>query len=1123
MKIYRLARRAVPLFVLLALCLPAAFPAAAGAEVQTIDFDTGTLGSPLEGQGDVGFPLSQGFRPYRTDVGIRAHSGTTVGDVGRCAQEVEARGGDAGACEFFQAATTAVLARTARSVTLFAGRFGPVEPLDPPEQATLTAFDANGTRLASTGPVPIGTGFNTPLSVSNDAGRIARFTVRATSGPFGENEFAGDLGIDDLSVNFADGGAPDFSVSAPAQILALVQGQSLQVPVQINRVNGSNGSVFLSVSDLPAGVSASPVTVSGTGTTATITLSADPSAPDTAFVPTDATITADPLGNANVGPGPREAPLKVRVARDFELSVKGFSEADLLLSGGRIQIEAPDCAPLDVPVKVTRDIAFDRDVALRLAYEVQGLEAPLPQGIGAEIVPGAVVPPGGTLAAERTLRLSAARNLLPPVLDLVFKAEANRGGSARALPLELIRRTPQASISPGGLGSGYGRTPRLGRPGTRVRIHGTGFCPGTKVEVGNDQATAPATLIDPHTIEFTVPRYATTGPVTIVPPGRASLKYESDDTLTVDSFRNSAGFAFKNFNWGALSLSELTTAFGADDLFIKINPCWPFGDCTVRTGFLSPLAAIEWGMLNGILQAPGSAHCYGMALAARRFTDGREPYRTYADPGRGKASSVFELSDPLGPGDRLHSLLDAEHVKQYSEEFISAWVSRKRPVQTQLDFLKREFERGHTVELSLKGSRTRGHVVLAYDLEQTRDKATIYTYDSAVPFEPPEDRSGSTHRSLVDFSNVTVDKASRSWTMPGLYTGGWYGTLWAIPPDTVPEDPSLPGVGTLAKAVTEFVLGSSDGAVEVTRTSSGAEPLPLSDGTASSSTGGTWVSDDLEQPLEVSLLGRKSGSFSHSYVAPGFAARVADLSTDEGVRDTITGSGDSLRVESGEARALQVDLARRAGGSAAAGASLETHASADGADSAGLSEDGTLTYAHDGAPTTAEFTLTAVRRDGGPAKFVSGAVPVGRGDHLRAEPLDRELRRVRLTIRDARGRTTTRVLRDRSRPAVRLRLGAPSVRGHHLAMRIRARAASARAMVGVSMRVIRAGRLVARRAIALKGVAGSRQVHWRLPRSLRDGRYQLLVDARAISVAGRGSPISDGTSARRAAGISVGL
>src|SRR5262245_40505524 len=104
-------------------------PVGAAAEVQTIEFETGADNLPLDGQGDISFPKALGFRPYKVEVGsTRAQSGTHVGDLGRCAEEAVANGGNPGDCEFFQANTTGILARGAKVVSLFAGFFGPIDP-----------------------------------------------------------------------------------------------------------------------------------------------------------------------------------------------------------------------------------------------------------------------------------------------------------------------------------------------------------------------------------------------------------------------------------------------------------------------------------------------------------------------------------------------------------------------------------------------------------------------------------------------------------------------------------------------------------------------------------------------------------------------------------------------------------------------------------------------------------------------------------------------------------------------------------------------------------------------------------------------------------------------------------
>jgi hypothetical protein len=203
-------------------------------------------------------------------------------------------------------------------------------------------------------------------------------------------------------------------------------------------------------------------------------------------------------------------------------------------------------------------------------------------------------------------------------------------------------------------------------------------------------------------------------------------------------------------------------------------------------------------------------------------------------------------------------------------------------------------------------------------------------------------------------------------------------------------------------------------------------------------------------------------------------------------------------------------------------ATLDTHASAGGSDTAGFSAGRALTYAHDGAPTTIRFSLTSVRRDGGPSTFASGPVAVGRGDRLSVKPLGRGLRRVRVAIRHAGGGTTRRVLRSRERPPGQLEIGPPKLSGHHLSLRFRLSRMRGRALVGATLRLMRGKRLLARKALSLKGSDGAAKIAWRLPRGVRPGRYRLLVDVRAVTVGSRGSTEGGSVSAHRSAAVEVG-
>ncbi len=1101
------------LLLALALLALAALPGLASADVQTIEFDAAppALGSPLDSQGDVSFPAELGFRPYRTEVGPqRAHSGGGVGDLGRCVAEAEASGKNPGACETFTAASTGLLARTASSVRLFAGRFGPTDPSEEPEQALLHAYDAAGNPIGTAGPVTLSESFDAPLEVTSPTGQIASFRVEATIG-FGQAP-GPDLGIDDLSVNFAGGGKPDFGIATGAEVVGLVQGQSNQVPVQINRLNGSNGPIELTVSGLPQGVSAAPVTVQGAQTKATIVLSAAPNAPDTNFEVSEATIEGDPLGDPSVGPGPRGAGLLLRVGTDF------------VLSGPELPVEVPDCAPLDVPIEISRNIAFASDITLSVRGE--GGE-PLPPGVSAEILPSPVISHGdGDLLAKRTLRLradpAAELNQREFGLLLDLRAQAGTDGAQHRFPLQTFAASSRARIATAAPGSGHGYTPRLGGPGSRVRIRGTGFCQGTTVEVGNPRAIAPATLVNDRTIEFEVPRYANNGPVTIIPPD-GLRHYRAEDRLTVDSFRNTQGFQFANYPFGSLSLGELTEAFGADELFVSTNPCWPFGECRIRTSILDPVATIDWGVLNLALRYGAKAHCFGMSLASEELQSGIVPFRRLDPPPNAR---VFDLGGPDGPSERLNSFLDAEQAKQGSNELIAAWYNRDKSLQAQLNTIEREFHHGREPLISLQNG-ARGHTVLAYDMAQTPQTAEIYVYDSQVPFAAweGEDITGA-HREAVDESVIYVDKARKSWRLyhgGANWTGGDHGTLWAQPHDAVPADPSLPGESRLREFLATVTFGSAEGSVRTRAGSPGAEFLPTTDGAAAGDgASGTWVTGARTRPLRVTFEGTGAGTYTQAYTAPGFTASAADVRTAEGVTDTVTGSRDSLSFASGRDRPLRIELARRTGAAASTAVALDTHASAEGADTAGIAADGALTYAHDGAPTAVGFSLTTVRRDGGPATFVSGPLHVGRGERLRATPLDRDLRRVRLSVRGADGRESSRVLRNRGRAHGRLAIGPPRLASRRLSMRVALSGLHGPAILGATLRLMRGGHLVARRAVALRGAHGAREIAWSLPRPIRSGNYRLLADIRAIATAARGGSVAQSASAHRAAKVTIG-
>jgi hypothetical protein len=424
----------------------------------------------------------------------------------------------------------------------------------------------------------------------------------------------------------------------------------------------------------------------------------------------------------------------------------------------------PDCAPVDLPLKVSRDIAFNQSIALSLREDQVGAIG-LPVGISAEILPGATVPPGGNLIAERTLRFRAdpSANLGQNEFPIALEATSGSGAGAqtRALPMHLSRATPHATVASGEPGSGFGLTPRFGGEGTRIRVHGNGFCPGTEVQVGNSRAIVPATFVNDRTIEFNVPRFATSGPVTIIPPGGLPF-YKTDDTLSVDSVRNSDGFQFKNFSFGTLGIDELTEAFGSDDLFFNINPCWPFGDCKVTTGILNPIAAIDWGVLNAALRS-ADGHCFGMNLASQRLSAGKDSFSRFVAHSRFAHPRVFEIPGPAGPDDFTTSYLDAMQARQASEEFLGQRFERPKSLEAQISVIEREFSHNRKPMIGLEADGG-GHAVLAYDMVQTPASADIYVYDNNHQFTPEEDNNGPVHVAAVSQDVIHIDKVKKTWS-----------------------------------------------------------------------------------------------------------------------------------------------------------------------------------------------------------------------------------------------------------------------------------------------------------------------------------------------------------------------
>jgi hypothetical protein len=1055
--------------VTLALGLLLLGAASAVADRITLDFETGpSLGTPVgndyQAAGFVTFPRNPGYQPVRADVGRLAHSGHVVLNtgVGQCIDEGYQD------CEFAPGTTTAVLSKTASSITLFAGE---PDAGVTPETVELTGHRTNGTDVSS-GPVSIDTsGITKPVSVTSPAADISGFTLTASGG---------SLAFDDLTFDFPANSLPDIAPTDTNQIVPVLSGGTTPLQVNLNRLNGSNGPVQVSARNLPTGVSAQPVTT--TGNTATLNLVGAPDAPSTDFHPVRATVVADPLHNARVAPAVRFANLDVRVASPYELQLPDGTSANVAL---------PACAPVDVPLRLPRDIGMTDTIHL----SVPGL----PSGLAAQILPSADIAPGGGLTAERTVRFMRISRVPLPA-DVTVKATSPDGD--RTLTLHVDAATPHATVTPG-----LGLTPRLMSNGTQMTLTGNGFCPGTEVRVGSTFATTDANVIDPHTITFHMPTYAMTGAVTIV-PHQGDVAYVTDNSVQVDSFRNTDGFQFRNFDFDGLSLGELTDAFGSDALFIRVNPCGFLGDCSFNTGILNPVAAIEWPIISKALSS-SNGHCFGISRAVQEFLSSHRSLRAFTTGG-----SAFAIPSATHPQTAVGHFLDGQHALQASEEFLNAWFDRDKSVSGQLARAKAALAHGGFPIVTLRHGALTGHAVVAYNAVDNPDGTSdIYVYDSNREFVPGEDASAGLHHSKVQDSIVHMDPVHGKWSFlmadGTTWTGGNGGTLFVAPESVIPQNPSLPGISTVTGGLEYLVFGAPGGAVTTTGSTAGADYLPALDSHAIPGAAGTLVGRG--GSVTGHFVGRNNGSYSAALAGHGFIASVENVATASGVHDSVRARGDAITFNGGMSRALTVELAQgmRHPGAAVWSAKVATHADGGQAEAAALTPSGRLTLDHGGRPTTISFTLSSSRA----GTFASGPLAVGGGDHLTVTPAS-GLRSARVTLRTRNGRRHTIIVRNQAKPPASLTVSRPHLTGARVTVRVAIHRLRTRAVMGVVLRALHGRRVLERvmtRATSPRN--GTRRFTFRLTRRMH-GRIVLAANAQLVTVGSAGASSSVGAASR---------
>lgn len=1017
--------------------------AAVAATTTTIGFDDMPAGTTVSTQYDAqGVDFANGivasnvycFPKIVAVAGGQAQSGNQVADTS-CANG-----------EFPDSSIRGTLNNSAQNVSVYAG-FSPTGGSPASTAVTLNAYDALGQVVkTSTVTVPADQGTHTLIAVSSSSPNIVAFDVTSTQP---------NVTVDDLTFDNPSGVPADFTISPHSAFVQVVQGSGVPDAIAIQRLNGSNGGVTFSASGLPAGVHASFSPNPATGNGTTMTVSADAGAPLPAPGPFPSfTVTGTPAG-AGVGSVPRSATLQVAVQPLFTIGTSGA-------------VNVPPCSTLQVPITVSAAQGFTGPVTLTATG--------VPADDQASFSPATLTLPGQT---HSVLTLTSQSDVSGPSGSVTVTASG--GGVADPSGAFLVSRVPPSitslTDSSGTQKLHGGQTPQGASPdlGTLVIVHGQGFCPGSTVYFGNARASAvtqgPFTdglgpFGDETAVRTSVPSLATSGQLYVVRQGE-SLTSAGTATaaFTVDSYRNINGFSFNNSDQfqqrvGGYSFSDVSTVFGDAATHVSVNPCWPFGDCSITTPIPDPLALLFWGIADAALQ---QGQCFGFSLASQRLLHGDQIYPAFPfQPGVDQAT-VWNLQGPDGPGgspgasDALARFIHLTHLEQFSAEALHFWLSKATAnvvaggQASIMGDVTSALSAGDHPLVELRNG-TEGHVVVAYGVDQANGSSIFGNGDRVIDVYNPNQEfttgenatSGSSHQGALSTSEVVVHSDGH-WEFQG-FSPEWHGgpgSLVVMPYGTVPLKPTIP---TSLSGLFDLLFGSAH-ATQVT--DSGGHTLLNSDGSIDTNpatriadaTQLATLSGNAKPGPDIFLFGKAgtytttvqgnaNGQYHDALFSHDMAASLTAAATSR-VKDAVSvpANMDGLRfgqtggVTSTSPRTATVQIVVSGSQQSQRTATIATSVPTKGQAGA------TFDAAHNAVTVTAgdqstayTLTLSWTGPHGFPQTFVAPTVHIAAGDRATVVPADwSSLQSTKVTLRvvHRNGTATTRTLENRIRPAAR--------------------------------------------------------------------------------------------------------
>lgn len=691
--------------------------------------------------------------------------------------------------------------------------------------------------------------------------------------------------IDDLQLPAAlPSGIPSWHLTTTQTTVDLVEGDSVKVPVDVIRQNGSTGTITvaaddgsnpalaqLSVDQSPTGVPPGTVDVLMTaqpgevGKTAAVTLSGTP---------------------AGVAAGTSDQPapvITVHVLQDLGLLVTGPPSA------------GAGCA---VPVQEVLHAAGTTAMTVAITGS-DGLSGTVEvTGPGDYSLPGtAVVDPG-----------RAAIKGPEPADSATFEAKPSGGAGFAPATATLSIRTAVPRVT--GVSGEYVTPEQLPvfkasslykntvLPDT-LSISASGLpCHVLKLSVGSDHALTtsfrPGYATSATTFTVAVPGDAVSGPVKVIDttadpnPTVAVLP-----AIDVVDLRHDDGMPFpNNLNVNNLTWSDFANTFGVD----HVTDCTPVG-CWEDSG------SVAW--FNYITSLEPIGLCFGfMMLTSEFFTGSASP----ADFGVKEAA---ELHAPVSAGVVNRSPLGQELVDEWMSQFdldyqtaTQGQFAKAISVPAFASSLALALRRDGIAFIDLQNPKPGpGHSVIAYGISQT--SATSWTIDTDnpnVPFTPAEAAADKLHRANVTASQIVLNSASvaKAWAMSGDL--GWSGPMSKIAFTTLAQRPLAPSLGTSWADVLGSSPSSGGADASVMQISTGGRDL-LAPGGAPLDRGDVRLFEPSDAPTKDPMAGIYSLAPGRSYRidvvarrAGGDSIMVVSRQGAEGVEAATAGPGATQQL-----------------------------------------------------------------------------------------------------------------------------------------------------------------------------------------------------------------------------------